>query len=70
MAERRDAADRERLDVIGAEEQMMTSGFGLVEDLAELVHRAAGLLELLRVLVRRTREHKSAIVSTKFNFCS
>ena len=32
-------------------------GLGLVEHLAQLLHRRAGLIELLRVLVRRTREH-------------
>ena len=50
------AADRERLDVIRAEEDDDV-GLGLVEHLAQLLHRRAGLIELLRVLVRRTREH-------------
>ena len=53
---RRHAADREGLDVVGAEEQDRVR-LGLVEDLAELVHRPAGLLELVRILVRRPREH-------------
>ena len=54
--ERGHAADGERLDVIGAEEDDDV-GLGLVEHLAQLLHRRAGLIQLLRVLVRRTREH-------------
>ena len=52
----RDARDRKRFDVIGAEEQDRIR-LGLVEDLAELLHPGAGLIELLRVLVGRPREH-------------
>ena len=54
--EARDARHGKRLDVIGPEEQNRV-GLGLVQDPAELLHVAAGLIELLRVLVRRPREH-------------
>jgi hypothetical protein len=53
---RRHAADRERFDVVSTEEQNRVR-LGLIEHLAELVHRPAGLLELIRILVRRPREH-------------
>ena len=54
--ERRHAAHRERLDVVGAEEQDGIR-LGLVEHLAELVHRRAGLFELIRIFIRWPREH-------------
>ena len=54
--ERRHAGHRERLDVIGAEEDDDVR-LGFVEDLAELVHRPPGLIELLGVLVGRTSKH-------------
>ncbi len=55
-AERRHATHGKRLDVIGAEEDDDVR-LGLVEHLAELVHAAPRLVELFRVLVRRTSEH-------------
>ena len=53
---RRNAAHRERLHVIGAEEQDDVR-LGLVEDFAELLHRRTSLLELIRIFIRWPREH-------------
>jgi len=53
--ERRHAGDRKRLDVIAAEKHDHVR-LGLVEDLAKLPHAGRGRVELLRILIRRTRE--------------
>jgi hypothetical protein len=49
--------------VIGAEEEDGVR-LGLVEDLAELVHRRAGLRELIRILVRWPRKHVRCVTSS------
>src|SRR5262245_51712081 len=54
--ERRNAGDRKRLDVVASEKQNDIR-LGLIEHLAQLLHTRTGLVELLRVLVRRTRKH-------------
>src|SRR5215813_7497134 len=61
--ERRHAAHRERLDVVGAQKDDDV-GLRLVEHLAELVHAPPGLVELLRVFVRRTRKHIRGMART------
>ena len=57
------AGDREGFDMIGAEKQDGIR-LGLVENLAELAHAVAGLIELLRVLVGRPREHVRGVART------
>ena len=54
--ERWHAAHGEGLHVIGAEEEDRVR-LGLVENFAELLHRRAGLLELIRILIRWPCEH-------------
>ena len=61
--EGRHAADREGLDVIRAQEQNDV-GLGLVEHLAQLLHGRASLIQLLRILVGRTREHVRGMTRT------
>ena len=55
--ERRDAGHRERLDVIGAEEQDRRPAWSRRAPCRARFIAAAGLIELLRILVRRPREH-------------
>jgi hypothetical protein len=49
--------------MIGPEKQD-DIGLGLIEDLPQFLHRRAGLIQLLRILVRRTREHVRRMART------
>ena len=54
--EGRDTRHGKRFDVIAAEEEDDV-GIGFVENLSQLAHAGACLIELFRFLVRRPREH-------------
>ena len=54
--EGRDTRHGKRFDVIAAEEEDDV-GIGFVENLSQLAHAGACLIELFRFLVRRAREH-------------
>src|SRR5690242_2471778 len=60
----RDTGERERLEMIAAEEYYRV-GFCFIEKLAEFPHCINRAVELLRILIRRTREELRCVAGSK-----